>query len=34
MHVFGVSSSLNSGLMVVEFVTDLVLVEANDLAGM
>lgn len=34
MHVFGVSSSLNSGLMVAEFVRDLVLVDANDLAGM
>ena len=36
MHVFGVSSNLNSGLMVAEFVMDLVLVDANDsdLAGM
>ena len=35
VHVFGVSSNLNSGLMVAEFVMDLVLVDANDsdLAG-
>ena len=34
VHVFGVLSSLNSGLMVAEFVGDLVLDDANDLAGM
>jgi hypothetical protein len=33
VHAFGVSSSLNSGLMVAEFVMDLDLVDANDLAG-
>ena len=31
--MFGVLSSLNPGLMVAEFVRDLVLVYANDLAG-
>jgi hypothetical protein len=33
MYVFGVSNSSSSGLVVAEFAMDLVLVDANYLAG-